>query len=60
MHVYLTARDCLDGLSRQSRLISTDDKQFADQVWVCPEKKFQQIVGFGGAFTEAAASLCRS
>ena len=55
MHVYLTARDCLDGLSRQSRLISTDDKQIADQVWVCPEKKFQQIVGFGGAFTEAAA-----
>ena len=55
MHVYLTARDCLDGLSRRSRLISTGDKQFFDQVWVCPEKKFQQIVGFGGAFTEAAA-----
>jgi len=55
MHVYLTARDCLDGLSRRSRLISTGDKQVVDQVWVRPEKKFQQIVGFGGAFTEAAA-----
>lgn len=61
MHVvrYLTARDLdarLKDVPVEAHLSSTNPKNVAI-VRVEPRVKFQEIVGFGGAFTESAASV---
>ena len=56
MDWYLTARESGQYLVHQTPLVSGDSTSAsAARVWLNPNVKFQEIEGFGGAFTEAAA-----
>lgn len=52
---FLTARDTADRLSEQPRLSPLDDEHGLPTVVVNSGRAFQQLEGFGGAFTESAA-----
>jgi glucosylceramidase len=59
---YLTARDNDDRIAAKPDLIEyRSDARFSDnsqsRVWLDPKRRFQTIQGFGGAFTEAAATV---
>ena len=51
----LTARDGGARLSEQQPLQTVDSIAHLPAVWVEPQRAFQTLEGFGGAFTEAAA-----
>ena len=56
MDWYLTARESGQHLVHQTPLTIDDfTSKSAARVWLNPNVKFQEIEGFGGAFTEAAA-----
>ncbi len=55
MRVFLTAKDGDRGLSEQFAQSMSPGSSVAGQVWVNPDRTFQTMEGFGGAFTEAAA-----
>lgn len=52
---FLTARDSGNRLSEQIPLVRSLEPLHLPSVWVSPQKPFQTLEGFGGAFTEAAA-----
>ncbi|RFO98324.1 glucosylceramidase [Rhodoferax lacus] len=53
---YLSAKHRGTSLEEQFPIVSTDSTDGTGPVvWVNPDKAFQEIEGFGGAFTEAAA-----
>jgi glucosylceramidase len=55
---YLTARDTSDRLTRQAPVVMECRVQSdLPALFVDPSKRFQTIEGFGGAFTEAAATV---
>lgn len=57
MKFFLTARDAEDRLRAQDPIPAGELTQSTKAtVYIDPEKRFQEIEGFGGAFTEAAAS----
>jgi glucosylceramidase len=51
---FLTARDGNARLSEQALAAEASDKPLAS-LWVDSQRQFQTMLGFGGAFTEAAA-----
>jgi glucosylceramidase len=54
--VFLTTRDSSDRLTEQPPMAPAEPAGAElPRVWVNPERRFQVIEGFGGAFTEAAA-----
>jgi glucosylceramidase len=55
MRVFLTVKDGSDRLTEQSQLLGIEGPGIGSWVWIYPERIFQTIQGFGGAFTEAAA-----
>jgi glucosylceramidase len=52
---FLTARDTGARLTEQPQLPAVDVESGLPTILVNTERKFQQILGFGGAFTEASA-----
>ena len=56
LRCYLTARDGIAALAVQPppRDATADDAALP-RVWIDPARSFQTVLGFGGAFTEAAA-----
>ena len=52
---FLTARDSADRLAERAPLMPGDGEPDLPAVWVEPGRSFQTMLGFGGAFTEAAA-----
>jgi glucosylceramidase len=55
MRWFLTARDSGARLSEQAPLQAMPGAHELPRVWVDPTRTFQTVLGFGGAFTEAAA-----
>jgi len=54
--VVQSARDTKDRLSNKTSIyFSTNDFESNNTITINPQKQYQQILGFGGAFTEAAA-----
>ena len=54
-HWVLTARDTGARLSEQGALLGADPAEALPRVWVDSLRRFQTVLGFGGAFTEAGA-----
>ncbi len=59
MRPVLTARDGGARLSEQAPLAPADAGGGGPTLWVERSRRFQQLLGFGGAFTEAAAVTWR-
>jgi glucosylceramidase len=57
IHHYLTAHDTDSRLSEQTPPIAAPTDPTLASVWLEPRRMFQTLEGFGGAFTEAAASV---
>jgi glucosylceramidase len=55
MHSFLTAQGTEYRLTPVELPQATDDMGPPASLWVYPDKSFQTMLGFGGAFTEAAA-----
>jgi glucosylceramidase len=55
MRCFLSARDSAARLSEQAPLQALPGTHELPRVWVDPARTFQTLLGFGGAFTEAAA-----
>jgi glucosylceramidase len=55
VHAYLTARDTRDRLTAQPRWGEGPTQGAPADLLVDPDRCFQEIEGFGGAFTESAA-----
>ena len=55
MHSFLTAQGTEYRLTPVELPPATDDMGPPASLWVYPDKAFQSMLGFGGAFTEAAA-----
>ena len=51
----LTARDSGERLAFQGQIASVSSELAPSAIKLDPEQQFQTILGFGGAFTEAAA-----
>lgn len=51
----LTARDSGERLTSQGQIVSVSSGLERSAIKLDPEQQFQTIIGFGGAFTEAAA-----
>ena len=54
-HWFLTARDTGARLAAQGALLGADPAEALPRVWVDSLRRFQTVLGFGGAFTEAGA-----
>ena len=57
MHSFLTAQGTEYRLTPVELPPATDDMGPPASLWVYPDKAFQSMLGFGGAFTEAAVQL---
>ncbi|MCA1064171.1 glycoside hydrolase family 30 protein [Rossellomorea sp. AcN35-11] len=56
VEVILTAKDTGDRFSRQQPVsFSSGEMKASTHIKIDPEQKYQEIIGFGGAFTESAA-----
>jgi len=55
VEMYLTARSTGDRLTGKSSSLKRDESRGQDGMVLHPEQTYQEILGFGGAFTEAAA-----
>ena len=53
-NLYLTARDTGDRLSKRAIASSSEEAFGREVVRVRPDETAQRVLGFGGAFTEAA------
>ncbi|SHH80364.1 glycoside hydrolase family 30 protein [Clostridium grantii] len=55
LKIIQTAKNSEDRLTEKESLKLADEKKYDTTISINEENKFQKIVGFGGAFTEAAA-----